>query len=611
MAAPASNTGGRSVVWYVLTGLTIGLVYGLLEAATSLLLKEGGVMVSWRHGTSVDGLLYGPIVYGLAYLVLAILLFLPSLIFRRVPWDGMLTWALATLSAYFYSRLLGEWFSPLTAILLGLGVGAVIGRWYLANGERHARQIFRLIPGAILLVTLVAIGSQVIKRVKERRATDALPGAAAGAPNILLLILDTQRADHLTPYGYQRPTTPRLAQLAAEGTLFEWAVSSAPTTLPSHASILTGRRVREHRAGVRGRRTMGKAWQTIPELLRTHGYTTGGFIANVFWAGHQTGLNRGFIHYEDFYGTPYDGFARTMLGQVVTYDFLPHFGFVDIPGRKHAATVNQELLDWIDEQDADRPFFAMLNYMDVHAPYQPPKPFLGRFSPPRYHPSRIEVGAWDEIKGVPPDSVLNEWRDRYDESLMYLDHHIGLLLDSLEGRGLSGHTLVIVTADHGESFGEHGTVHHGGSLHGEQVHVPLMLRQPGVVPRGLRVTTPVDLRSIAPTIAQASRSASRYTRPSLFVYLDSLAVGHDPAISVIPPAGHRDREGSGDGWEVSLYQDDWHVLAHPSGAIEVYRVSQDPAELRNLASSPEGQVIVRNVRGVLKDLLAPMPDTEP
>ena len=587
------------MTWFLQVALAIGLGYGLVEAGASQVLAHWHGSLTWKNGTSIQALLYSPIFYGAAFLVFCLPIILLSRILRRIPWDAGLLGLLVALSGYLLAMLMGHWFSSFAAIMIGLGLGTVAVRWYLGRRDGRALLLVRAAPVIIALALLTGVLAQVMNRVQEHMALSKLPRASGNPPNVLLLVLDTERGDHLTSYGYDRPTTPRLAELARDGVVFEWAMSAAPTTLPSHASMMTGRMVVEHKAGVGGRRYLDERYPTIAELLRDDGYATAGFVANIYWAARHTGLNRGFVHYEDFYGTVFDGITRTILGRALAYSLLPRLGWIDIPGRKRAETMNTELLDWLARAPDDRPYFAFVNYLDVHAPYLPPQGYWGRFAKSaNYHTNRIEIGAWTEHDKLPPPEVLQEWRDRYDESLMYLDHEIGSLLDSLKARGKLEHTIVIVTSDHGESFGDHGMVHHGGSLYLEQIRVPLLLWGPGLVPQNRRVDHPVDLHSLPATIADvANLVQDTFPRHSLLQYLDSIPDSMAAAVSEGPEAPGNPKEWpTGRGWVTSLIEDHWHLLAMESGEYELYDIVQDPRELNNLATVPEHRELIERLR---------------
>src|SRR5205823_5809502 len=155
----------------------------------------------------------------------------------------------------------------------------------------------------------------------------------------------------------------------------------------------------------------GREFPTLAEVLGHSGYASGGFVANTYWCGRQTGLHRGFVRYEDFYGNIGDTLARTLLGQMVTYKVLPYFGFIDIPGRKRAGDINDRMLGWIDSL-AGRPFFAFANYMDVHSPYIPPPAYDGHFAGKRFdRKTEVVLSPAVDKSTVPEPAVLRSWID--------------------------------------------------------------------------------------------------------------------------------------------------------------------------------------------------------
>jgi arylsulfatase A-like enzyme len=580
----------RTFGWFVVAAVSLALTCGLFEALVSLLLGTRQGILSWKTGNSVKVLFAAPAVYLLVFLPAAVPFALLDRTLKQRWADLAMVFSFSTLLGISVTTIMRPWFSGSASVLLGLGMASVVTRIYASDRTRWGLVLVRNAPwlaGAVLLIGVIGTGSA---GIAERLAIARLPAVTSSAPNVLLIVMDTQRADHLTPYGYARPTTPRLARLAEEGVRFTWATSPAATTLPSHSSMMTGQLVGEHGAGVNSRLFLDQRFPTLAERMRDSGYLTGGFVANTYWTGRHTGLNRGFIHYEDFYGSLMDGFTRTVMGRAIAYQGFPMFGQVDIPGRKRAEDVNHEVLGWLDSHRG-RPFFAFLNYFDVHAPYRPPPGWAGRFSSPGdsvAQTRRIEIGAWNE--GTVPDSaVLAAWRDRYDESLLYLDHEIGALLDSLAARQVLEHTVVIVTGDHGESFGEHGTVHHGATLYLEQIRVPLILWAPGRIPAGKAVDRAVDLRAIPATVQEAAGlPVAGFPRRSLLAYLDPDDSTAEPAVSEGPRVpGNPPTWQTGQGWVKSVATHRWQLIQLESGNRELYDLQSDPAELRDLAETPE------------------------
>ncbi len=385
---------------------------------------------------------------------------------------------------------------PAALLLLGLGAAVEVSR-HLSRGVFVERPR-RLLIGLALLLALGAGTMKATEAWAERRALWGTLGGAADQPNILLLILDTVRAQNLSLYGYGRDTSPNLVELARESVVFELALATSSWTLPSHASLLTGLDSPAH--GADWYAPMAADPASIAEVLRASGYATGAFIANQAFGRRRAGMDRGFIAYRD---NPADldevvenHWAAKALGRWV-YQALGH---VRGDARKTADEVNDELLGWLDDLEGRR-FFAMVNYYDAHDPYESPPPFDTRFRP---RPPRALLGNWgNETEYVAAE--IAEMVDAYDSSIAYLDDRIGRLLAELERRGLMDETLLVVTSDHGEHFGERGIVLHGNSLYLPSLHVPLLIRMPERAGAGTRVPGAVSIRDVPATILDLAR----------------------------------------------------------------------------------------------------------
>lgn len=296
--------------------------------------------------------------------------------------------------------------------------------------------------------------------------------------NIVFIGLDTVRSDHLGCYGYGRDTSPAIDRLASDGTLFEYAVSHSPWTLPSFASAFTSLYPTQHGAGFL-ESTMGRRFPTLGTILADHGYSTGA-IVNTAALNPAFGVDRGFAH----------------------YDVVPMAAGRVADGTTRAA------LEWIDAQDG-KPFFAFVHYYDPHLPFAPPAPYDTLFDPDYTG----EIG-----KSFDPEFLMNDRptgfqrmnafseRDRehikalYDGEIAFADRAIGELLDGLDNRGLRENTVVVFMSDHGEEFFDHGGFAHGHTLYEELLRVPLIFRLPRRVPANLRIPGMVRLVDIMPTL---------------------------------------------------------------------------------------------------------------
>jgi arylsulfatase A-like enzyme len=308
--------------------------------------------------------------------------------------------------------------------------------------------------------------------------TRPVPHATPERPNVLLVVLDALRADHLHAYGYERQTSPSLDALAAQGILFADAVAQGGQTITSVPSILTGTYPPEH--GASSDRALGSTLPTLPAVLAAHGYATVAVSANPFF-GPDFGLTRGFT---DFYP------LWTLTS--------PHVRGLD--GVVRAESVIDAASGWLKR--GREPFFMVLHFMQPHTPYAPPAPFRDWIaaSTDGFEGQESELRA-ALAKGLDSARTLRAAAiDRYDENIRYVDDAVGRLMHQLQLLGLLERTVVIVMADHGEQFLEHGRfVHPANSLYDESLHVPLVIRLPGMAqPR--RIDVPVETTDVAATV---------------------------------------------------------------------------------------------------------------
>lgn len=585
------------------TGLWFGLVTGLVEALVLTIRFYGLgqlVHVGWHFPWMA------PVANGFFFLLPAAALALlarmaPRLIPFRLIVFVFLTMSLAAL-LLMYPRIL-----PWASALLAAGVGFQLARKAARHRPGMERTIRRSILPLAALVLLLALGMLGYQRLAERRALAGMPPARAGAPNVLLIILDTVRAASLSLYGYDRETTPNLTQLAQRGVRFDQAISTAPWTLPSHASLVTGRW--PHELSADWIVPLDGTYPTLAEYLANAGYATGGFVANVGYCSWEFGLNRGFARYRDYPLTWATIAGSTSIGRQLDRNMRIRNLLKNDQHlvRVNAASINREFLDWIDGR-GDRPFFAMLNYYDAHGPYLPPAPFDRRFSPTgrdanlsplhRYlaRPRRTLLSA----------EVVQREIDQYDGAIAYLDEQLGRLFDELAARGVLENTIIVVTADHGEEFGEHGIYDHGNTLYRPAVHVPLLVVAPGRVPPQRIVTRPVSLRDLPHTLAElATGEAGPFPGHSLEgTWRDPLEPAH-PVLAEVrqglrTPAWHPVTKGD----MYSVVLDSLRLIGNGDGTEELYRFYDDPWEQQALKIDSAASEAIAPLRGVLRALRA-------
>jgi len=413
---------------------------------------------------------------------------------RRYP-GAALTGTLAAL-AIFCGLLVFERIAWGAWLLVAVGGGLQLSRAARARPDA-AWRLTRWIAvighaAAILVVTLTTLWG-----ARGEAATLAgLPAAPLGAPNVLLVVMDTERAESMSLYGAAEATTPQQVAWGRQGVVFDAAHSTASWTLPSHVSMFTGQYPSQTSAD--WATPLDTLPPTMTEAFQAQGYATAGFVANVNYTGYRSGLARGFAHYDDTKWSVRQVLLSTTMTQSLSvvraleaWDLtahsipgalralwppnLRHGGILMMHDIKLAEEVTAEFLDWLPITSG-RPFFAFLNFMDAHEPYLPPL---------RY---RTLFGA----EGLA--------LDRYRGAIRYLDDTMDQLLEELDHRGLLESTIVVITSDHGDLFGEYGRTGHGNGLYPPLLHVPLLvLNAPGAVP-GTRVRQPVSLRDLPATL---------------------------------------------------------------------------------------------------------------
>ncbi len=301
-------------------------------------------------------------------------------------------------------------------------------------------------------------------------------------PNVVVITIDTLRADHLSCYGYAKPTSPRIDALAAESVLFEKALCQAPQTLPSHTSIFTGMHPRHHRS-ITHESPVEEGVQTLAELLKARGYRTGAFISS-HALDSKYNLTQGFDTYWEIHKE---------------YNVAERKAAV----RNGIDLTTEAVLAWLKGHKDDR-FFLWVHWFHPHRPYNPPPIYKDRFA-----------GTYDGDANSEPEFIINVWRNRielsqadvsylrgcYDGEVAFTDRQVGRLLDELTALGLKAKTIIVLTSDHGEILYEHEYYFgHDIGLYDECLWVPLLFYGPGLLIDHRRVSQPVETIDIMPTL---------------------------------------------------------------------------------------------------------------
>ena len=504
--------------------------------------------------------------------------------------------------------------------------------------ERRA-QAFRWLvqvslPEVLLLVAILAATPWFLDRIKLSREI-ARPLPPPGSPNILLIVMDTVAAGHLSLHGYNRTTSKTLVELAEQGIQFDSAQAAAPWTLPSHASMFTGHWM--HELSVGWKTPLDNVRLTLAEFLGARGYATAGFVANISYCARDSGLDRGFTKFNDFLFpglTPLRQavlVSRVLAGIQSTVDFLEdEIGIAGVRAsiqglgesfaddRKSAAMVNRELLGWLSRRaQPERPFFAFLNYFDAHYPYRLPTGSFYRFGGKAADArQRATIEHWFDVdKTTLLPQELAFAAAAYDDCIADLDEQLGWLIDRLRKQGILENTWLIITADHGESFGEHtGIFCHGSSLYQTELHVPLLIIPPGGRATKQVVKEAVSLRDLAATIVDVASRETRSPFPgeSLARFwalnrADPRLATADPAFAEVVPNPNLIPKNLDPAsvakpiWPLgSLHEADWSYIRREGDVREeLFHLRDDSKEEHNLAADPTAHPTLDRMRAAL------------
>jgi arylsulfatase A-like enzyme len=403
-----------------------------------------------------------------------------------------------------------------------------------------------------------------------------IPGCEQSARNVVFVSLDTTRRDHLSAYGYERDTSPSLRRLAEAGVLFENAIATHTNTAPSHASMFTGLYPGNHGIDQNGR-PLADGVTTLAEVLGGHGFATAAFVSG--WTlNRHTQLQRGFDVFED-----------------------------DFAARRRAERTLALALPWLRERvEAAEPFFLFVHFFDPHYPYNPPGEYARRFLPEDVEAFGTDLNGRDpglKTSWGLTSAEYEELVSRHDGEIAYADHHVGLLMDELDQLGVARDTLVILTADHGETLDERAWIFdHGGRAYDEQIRVPLIIRLPAERHAGKQIASQVSHVDLMPTILSALRLPvpEELTGKSLLELMkrETDADRSRPAFSHARPEPARIPEVSepltraGLVSTVRLPGIKLIEYPKPDGGWypQLFDLDQDPGETRNLAEARTEQV---------------------
>ena len=598
----------------LIIGATTGLVAGAVVGVV-----EGIFILARTSSTDLTILPYAALLYSLIALALGfglgIVAWMGSKTIFRDGLDRAGTWATLLCADLFMLlfviaryRLLRDLFEEKLKTMepkgllfhTALGLVCLIGflvlsRWILAPIARRWGLFGRLAGRAgtaglylCILATAAAVGilPGLIAEEEAVVVPEALKRGEDGRPNFVYIMIDTQRADRLSCYGYSKQTSPNIDGLASDGVLFTKTIAQASWTKPSIATAFTSLYPSSHQA-VHKHNLLPDDVVTLAEAMRAGGYYTAGFANNINIAP-SFNFDQGFETYV-FLEPDYFFSANETSSQLAFYNVLRLLRerlLVKTKSVMHyyqdATVVNEHVLAWLQD-NMDTRFFLFVHYMDPHDPY-----FIHPYNGVGY--ARVD-------RPNPPPETAGTLSEVYDDEVAFCDRHIGELVSWMKEKGLYDDTVFLVTGDHGEEFYEHGGWWHGTTLYEEQVHIPLIVKLQNSEKAGTSVDRLVRNLDIPPTIADIAgiELPSTWQGKPLLGAEGSQAT-EEPVFSEEDFEGNVIRSMRGRDYKLILASE-----GNPRGLdpVELYRIDEDPAESRNLATEEVAGPVVPRLRAAI------------
>ena len=533
-----------------------------------------------------------------------------ALVARKL--DGRGAWAIWTVAAAaifvspglaFYVRADTAAFVLVMAPVVAIAfAGAAIERSRSAFGRAHVVAFFTAAMAAGLAAMAAAKGELAPGPIERGPRAGSVAPAPHGKPNVVVIVVDTMRAEETSLCGYGEPTTPNLESLAKDCLFFPYGESVDSCTLPAHASLFTGKYPREHgaRADLKRWVTTLERYQpyfvplapsqtTLATRLAAAGWATGGVAGNYARLCRQFGVDQGFQYYHDMPrmliftpgGAPLFDYGMDAVDRILGRNGKLLQTYWD------AGTVTNLATDWV-EKNSRGPFFLFINYMDPHYPYSAAPPYDHIDGPDIPYNMILRQGAWQNLtgmylkigKGLTPE-LIRQARNQYHGELAYTDHWLGELVERLKAGGLYDNTLIVVTADHGEFFGEHSFIDHGLGLYEEGTRIPILVKYPRQAHAGEVNRTRVSIIDIFATVLDVCGL------PVGNVTAQPLGTATHPVIAENYENADRVRR-YGDKAKRTLTvicDGDLKYTRSTAGTVELYNLANDPTEAHNLAES--------------------------
>jgi arylsulfatase A-like enzyme len=600
---------GFTLVIYALAGAALGAVCGLmvwrlrpdhpdrvLRALTTCIL----VIIFGLHAFSIEDYLLSPRMLVLP-LLLAIALVSAcssSLATHLRPFANPWVAAMICVGVQWLTRdYLNQSGRFIRFVVLLLGIGLVlVSSWLLSKRSQAGTRLTARPALALtsLFLFLLSAGTWGLQPAPIRKDIYASKVSPVRSPNIILVVLDTVGASHLSLYGYERDTTPYLRKLAQQATLYRHSYSAGDMTLPSHTSMFTGLYPSQHGAhyslDAPVGRPMVQSQVTLAEILSAHGYKTMAVVANGGYLTTTFGFDQGFATYDQrLPAAPLRSSPSYVLKSVILKTAVRLFPETDLCYRSRTAQdINESVFSLLEETKRnEQPLFLFVNYMDAHYPYLPPSPFDRMFPGNNEKFTDARFGTiWEKtmLRNQPvPREDQSHLISQYDGGIAYIDSRLAALVEHIKQRNLYDNSILIITSDHGEAFGERNLLDHGGmSVYQDQVSVPLLIKYPHqttpeIVDANVSgvdlFPTILDVLGFAVPKSAQGQSLRRIKHgEERMVFCESFPGGR--ALKTNPARFSATHQ--------AILKGPYKLIRHSDGKRELYDLSKDPGERVNL-----------------------------
>jgi arylsulfatase A-like enzyme len=585
----------------VLLGIVAGLIAGLIETLLVmpwLALRKWGLPSYYFTYLSLPSIVYA--ICGLLSGLLGVSFFL--ILSRKDPRRNM-TGRYLSVFGWGYMGLLALFIPLVSRLYLGGAKGSfltflgwpivlvfgILSLWFfktcirlLLVSMRRGHSLSLVIVSLVILISsaILLLGDFSAASIKRKESPLPSDSGKSDRDNVILITIDTQRADYLGCYDNDIVMTESLDTFAREGVRFDYCIAQSSLTLPSHASIMTSTYPFYHGVRINGV-PAGSGLLTLAEVLQENGFRTAAFVS-AFVLDHSFGLDQGFESYDGNFGRLQFYFLSRILERSPSYKLLNAFDLLqkDMLQRRADKTTRQ-VLTWIDDHQAEN-FFVWIHYFDPHGPWDPPAPYdtLYEDQIDQQIEGEAQIITLHETKTIPWVEI-ERMKSLYMGEVSYMDNYFHQIRAELIRLNLLENTLVVITADHGESFAENNYFGHGGSVNDPSIRVPLIFSRPGRIQAGVVVEGLCESIDIMPTILDylGLEALPEIHGRTLLPFLEGEAMISDRS-------GYSEAMGSGDEkrsiW--SLVRSDWKFVYNPwEDKGELFSLEGNNREEENLA----------------------------